>query len=224
MIKQLSQNLTISDSKRAFNKAFPYVIPAVYRRISDELLVELHLLSHQKTFRIDSLFSLGLKALFDSFTEGYQPAHHGQMLFEAICSSNGYDPIKISEQAENLKEAMSNITFDELQEYLTTKKDSAPNFIKTCLSEIQNKNIHYSRIHAVGIITILRYIKGLDENISDDLCSKCLDISEKIGLRKDRVEKDITLYKSTLEKLSQALDLIKESIQRERKKRDESNK
>ena len=224
MIKQLSQNLTISDSKRAFNKAFPYVIPAVYRRISDELLVELHLLSHQKKFKIDSLFSLGLRSLFDAFTEGYQPASQGQMLFEAICSSNGYDPTKISEQASKLKETISNTSYDELQKWLTSNSDSAPNLIKTNLLEIKNQNIHYSRIHAVGLITILSNIKDLDKNISDELCAKASYISEAIGLRKDRVEKDIALYKSSLDKLSQALELIKESIERERRKRDESSK
>ena len=47
----LSVRATISDSKSDFHKEFPYVIPPIYRKLADELLVELHLLSHQKNFK-----------------------------------------------------------------------------------------------------------------------------------------------------------------------------
>ena len=53
----LSVRATISDSKSDFHKEFPYVIPSIYRKLADELLVELHLLSHQKNFKINSIFS-----------------------------------------------------------------------------------------------------------------------------------------------------------------------
>ena len=44
----MSERKTISDSKGFFHNEFPYVIPAIYRKVTDELLVELNLLSHQK--------------------------------------------------------------------------------------------------------------------------------------------------------------------------------
>ncbi|MFM7434760.1 MAG: photosystem II biogenesis protein Psp29, partial [Vulcanococcus sp.] len=43
----MGASLTVADSKRAFHTAFPHVIAPLYRRLVDELLVELHLLSHQ---------------------------------------------------------------------------------------------------------------------------------------------------------------------------------
>ena len=39
----LSVRATISDSKSDFHKEFPYVIPPIYRKLADELLVELHI-------------------------------------------------------------------------------------------------------------------------------------------------------------------------------------
>ena len=59
----------MSDSKEIFHKEFPYVIPAIYRKLADELLVELHLLSHQKDFQINPIFSTGLKKIFEEFTK-----------------------------------------------------------------------------------------------------------------------------------------------------------
>ena len=56
---------TIADSKRAFHQAFPHIIAPLYRRLADELLVELHLLSHQSRFEANGLFSVGLCTVFD---------------------------------------------------------------------------------------------------------------------------------------------------------------
>jgi photosystem II biogenesis protein Psp29 len=82
---------TVSDSKRAFHSAFPHVIVPIYRRLVDELLVELHLLSHQKGFQADGLFAVGLTQVFDSFSTGYRPEAQREPLFQALCSANGFD-------------------------------------------------------------------------------------------------------------------------------------
>ena len=72
---RVSAALTVSDSKRAFHSAFPFVIAPLYRRMVDELLVELHLLSRQAGFQPDSLFACGPVQVFDSFARGYRPEH-----------------------------------------------------------------------------------------------------------------------------------------------------
>ena len=69
----MSAALTVADSKREFHRAFPHVIAPLYRRMVDELLVELHLLSRQTGFRSDALFACGLIQVFDSFAKGYRP-------------------------------------------------------------------------------------------------------------------------------------------------------
>ena len=63
----------MADSKRRFYSAYPRVIPGLYRRVVDELLVELHLLSGQAGFSADALFALGLTQVFDNFMQGLQP-------------------------------------------------------------------------------------------------------------------------------------------------------
>ena len=54
--KKLKEKLTVSDSKKLFHEKFPYVIPGLYKRIVDEMLVELNLLNHQNEFKQDYLF------------------------------------------------------------------------------------------------------------------------------------------------------------------------
>ena len=98
----LSVRATISDSKSDFHKEFPYVIPPIYRKLADELLVELHLLSHQKNFKEDSIFAIGLKEIFITFTNGYKPSEHIDKLFEAICNCNGFDPTAINSSSQEL--------------------------------------------------------------------------------------------------------------------------
>ena len=92
----LSVRATISDSKSDFHKEFPYVIPPIYRKLADELLVELHLLSHQNNFKNNSIFATGLKEIFSKFTNGYKPSDHINKLFNAICNCNGFNPSEIN--------------------------------------------------------------------------------------------------------------------------------
>ena len=115
----LSVRATISDSKSDFHKEFPYVIPAIYRKLADELLVELHLLSHQKNFKKDSIFSTGLKEVFTKFTNGYKPNEHISKLFDAICNCNGFDPAEINNSSEQLASKAKSFTKEDLNSFLS---------------------------------------------------------------------------------------------------------
>jgi len=94
----VSAALTVADSKRAFHRAFPYVIAPLYRRMVDELLVELHLLSRQSGFRNDPLFACGLIQVFDSFGKGYRPDAQREPLLAALCSASGFDAAALRQQ------------------------------------------------------------------------------------------------------------------------------
>ena len=196
----LSVRATISDSKSDFHKEFPYVIPPIYRKLADELLVELHLLSHQKNFKKSPVFAVGLKEIFDKFTIGYKPKEHVNDLFNAICNCNGFNPEEIDSMTVNLVNKLNSIKIEELDEYLLTIKNKI------------NDNDYYSRINAIGIYRIvgeLSFYKDLDEK---ELKNGISSISETLGYSYSRVEKDISLYKSNIEKMKQALEIIAQNI------------
>ena len=192
----MSARATISDSKSDFHKEFPYVIPPIYRKLADELLVELHLLSHQKNFKKNSIFAIGLKEIFNRFTDGYKPTEHINMLFDAICNCNGFNPTEITSESDQLVSKAKSFTKDDINDFITQINN-------------ENKgNEYYSRINAIGIYKIVSEMplfNGLEEKEVNKEISK---ISEQLGYEYSRVEKDISLYKTNIKKMEQALEII----------------
>ncbi len=215
----MSDRKTIADSKRAFHVAFPHVIPPLYRRLADELLVELHLLSHQKGFKPNALFAIGLSKVFESFTEGYRPQEHLHNLFNALCSSNGFDPNHLRQLSDKMLKAVESKTTEELELGLKNTVQSEVNTISNEIEMLRVGNAHYSRLMAIGLTSIFATSKGDESQSPEDYCKIATKVSESMGLPKARVEKDLNLYLANLEKMSQAMELMAETRAREVNKR-----
>ncbi len=221
----MNNKKTISDSKKAFHKAFPYVIPPLYRRITDELLVELHLLSHQRSFRSDSFFAVGYTTVFDAFTDGYKPFEHLGILFEALCKSTGFDAADLRSKATKSLESVKHFSTEDFQSWIKEEGQNAPEFLKKDVQFITSGDQHYSRLLTVGLLTIIKGLKIEEETnkLVDETGQILIRNCEAFGFSINRVERDISNYKSALEKLSQAQELLKETIEQERSKAKTSN-
>ena len=192
----LSVRATISDSKSDFHKEFPYVIPPIYRKLADELLVELHLLSHQTNFKNNSIFATGLTEIFNTFTNGYKPNDHISKLFNAICNCNGFNPLEINTLSEQLIKKANLFTKDELKKFIEQlKKDN-------------KDNIYYSRINAIGIFKLISELPYCKDIKTEEFNKEITCVSKLLGYPYPRVEKDISMYKSNIEKMKQALEII----------------
>ncbi len=194
------QRSTITDSKSDFYKEFPYVIPPIYRKLADELLVELHLLSHQENFKITPVFSVGLRELFYVFTNGYKPNDHITLLFNAICNCNGFEPDEINSKAEELVAILKSIRLKDLSDNIHLIDDN----------KIDDN--YYSRINAIGLYKLISDLPDCDSSEIKALDSETIKLAESIGYPKERVEKDISLYRSNIEKMNQALEIIAQNI------------
>ncbi len=192
----MSARATISDSKSDFHKEFPYVIPAIYRKLVDELLVELHLLSHQKNFKKDSIFATGLKEIFSKFTSGYKPNDHIAKLFNAICNCNGFNPTEINSASEELILKSKSFTKEDLNEFISSLKNE------------KKDQDYYSRISAIGIYSVIKEMAALKDLKDEDINKEISKNAELLGYQYSRVEKDITMYKSNIEKMKQSLEII----------------
>ena len=199
---------TIADSKRAFHQQFPYVISPLYRRMSDELLVELHLLSHQKQFQINPLFAVGLQTVFKAFTKGYRPENHAVELFKALCNSNGFE-------AEGLRSDAA-ATLDEAKKHSDQE-------LETWLTQFRlPDDSHYSRLMAIGVFSLLEAGQGDSGNTENsELKSGAVKLAERLNMSASRIEKDITLYLSSRERLEQAVELMQETLASDRRKREQ---
>ncbi len=211
---------TIADSKKAFHTAFPYVILSLYRRTADELLVELHLLSHQTHFRINALFAVGLCQVFQAFTKGYRPEKQLEPLFAALCSCNGFDGAEIKALAEGSTKAVQGHTVDDVQSWLKSKGKGAPEPLAGGLAAVTEDEFHYSRLVAVGLFSLLSEAQGNESTDPEELSKTVHAIGEQIGLSRPRLEKDLGLYRSNLEKMAQAVELMEETLAAERRKRE----
>ena len=198
---------TIADSKRAFHQAFPHVIAPLHRRIADELLVELHLLSHQDSFKAGHLFSVGLVTVFTRFTQGYRPPEHRDDLMAAICSSNGFDAAELKSAAETSLAAASEHSGDDFNTWI--KEFRLP------------EQSHYSRLMAVGLLALLEAAHGeLKGEDAAELRKKAVEISKEIGMPEERVEKDLGIFASSSERMQQAVELMEETLASERRKKE----
>ena len=216
----VSASLTVADSKRAFHSAFPHVIAPLYRRLVDELLVELHLLSHQQGFQADGLFAVGLTQVFDSFSKGYRPEAQREPLFQALCSANGFDGSALRRQAEEARSGVGHHSLDDVKGWLSNRGEGAPAPIAGLLQGVQRPDFHYSRLVAVGLLSLLQSAQGAEALEPQALRSAAHDIGEAMGLIKDRVDKDLSLYAGNIEKMSQAVELMEETVAAERRRRE----
>ena len=212
--------LTVADSKRAFHRAFPFVIAPLYRRMVDELLVELHLLSHQKGFRAEGLFAVGLIQVFESFSKGYRPEEQRQPLFEALCGSSGFSAGDFETERQAMVAAVGQHSLEELSGWLTSGGAGAPAPIADVLNAVKQADFHYSRLAAVGLLTLLQQAAGADTLEPAALRQSAHEIGEAMGLLKSRLDKDLSLYASNVEKMAQAVELMEETVAADRRRRE----
>ncbi len=188
--------LTVSDSKKLFHEQFPYVISGLYKRIVDEMLVELNLLNHQSEFVQDDLFCIGLTETFNELTKGYKPDEHLIPLFESLCNSSNFEPKKIKE--------ISKRTLEEF-------KEKSLKEISVLLKEKSTSNLYSSRMLNLGIYLIISNATDF-KDIKDSEKNKTIsDIFGNINLSFNKAEKDIGIYKSILVRMEQAKELLQEA-------------
>jgi len=202
----LKEKLTVSDSKKLFHEQFPYVIPGLYKKIVDEILVELNLLSHQNEFTQDYIFCFGLTETFKELMNGYKPEEHLDLLFESLCSSTNFDAKVIREISKNTQEEFKDKSSKALLELLVKKN---------------NTTLYPSRILNLGIYILIsksQDFKDVNESKSNKIIT---DTFEKLNLSINKAEKDIGIYKSSISKMQQAKELIEELRIKDKKKNKE---
>jgi len=193
--KKLKEKLTVSDSKKLFHEKFPYVIPGLYKRIVDEMLVELNLLNHQNEFKQDFLFCVGLTETFKELTKGYKPEKHLNLLFESLCSSSSFEAKEIKEISQKSQKEFKDKSSKDILKLLKEKISSKP---------------YPSRILNLGMYILISNCQDFKEGNESEMNEMIADIFENLNLLPNKAEKDIGIYKSSLSKLEQAKELIEE--------------
>ena len=201
--KKLKEKLTVSDSKRLFHEKFPYVIPGLYKRIVDEMLVELNLLNHQNEFRQDYLFCVGLTETFKELMKGYNPENHLDILFESLCISSNFEVKEIKEISQKSQKEFNGKTLEDKFKLLQEKN---------------NSKLYPSRILNLGIYILISNSQDFQGKNESEINKMIIDFFEKLELPANKAEKDIGIYKNSISKLKQAKELIEELRIKDKKK------
>ena len=212
---------TVSDSKRAFYAAYPRPINSIYRRVIEELLVEMHLLSVNADFKPDPIYYLGIVTSFERLMQGYEPEGDKEKIFNALCTSTDADPETYKSQAGTLLSIAKDKSTSELIEWLNNPEsgDDTGYIVEPIRSISTNDNFKYSRPFAIGIYTLLEESDIELVKDKEKLDATIDTIVDNFGISGDKMKKDLDLYRGNLEKMSQLLKVIEDVLEASRKQR-----
>ncbi len=213
---------TVSETKRTFYSLHTRPINTIYRRVVEELMVEMHLLSVNADFKYDSIYALGVVTTYDRFMQGYKPDEDKESIYNALIKSVEEDPQKYRQDAQKLEELAKNISAKDLVANLSQKRLGNDSDVQALLESIANNpSFKYSRLFAIGLYTLLE--SSDPEMVKDEkLRNEALKtIADSLNLSEDKLSKDLDLYRSNLDKMAQAAIVMADMIAADRKRREQ---
>ena len=216
---------TVSDTKRAFYNLHTRPINSIYRRVVDELMVEMHLLSVNADFSYDPIYALGVVTAFDRFMQGYRPEEDLTSIFSALCQSLQSEPQRYRQDAEQMRsEAAAFTSGDFLAKVRHLEGSEGGSLLNTLQTIASNPKYKYSRLSAIGLYTLLETTDAdlvKDEKRRNEALQT---LGEVLKLSPDKAQKDLELYRGNLEKITQARIVLDDILKADRKKKEERAK
>jgi photosystem II biogenesis protein Psp29 len=137
---------TVSDTKRSFYNDHTRPINSIYRRVVDELMVEMHLHSVNADYRYEPIYALGVVTTFDRFMQSYRPDSDRHSIFNAICKSVEDDPQKYLNDAAQMRNEASSFTANDFLEQIKQSSPDSGGLIGTVRAIAGNPKFKYCRL------------------------------------------------------------------------------
>jgi photosystem II biogenesis protein Psp29 len=213
---------TVSDTKRNFYSKHTRPINSIYRRVVEELMVEMHLLSTNVDFAYNPVYALGVVSSFDRFMTSYRPEGDKQSIFVALCESMGGNAQQYRDDAASLQEFARSMHGQDIVNWLAhpTNDGMGAQLASTIGSIASNPKFKYSRLFGIGLFTLLE--QAAPELLKDEKKREAavLQIGEAMHLPTEKLQKDLDTYRSNLDKLVQMEAVMADLADAERKKRE----
>ncbi len=213
---------TVSDTKRKFYGYHTRPINSIYRRFVEELLVEMHLLSVNVDFSYDRVYALGVVTSFQRFMQGYSPEDDKTSIFNALCQAVDSNSEKYHQDAEAILSAAKGLSIADFKDKLTHVTDNQGGegaLWGTFGAIAASPKFKYSRLFAIGLYTLLMEIDAdliKDEEKRNETITQ---VSSALNFSSEKLQKDLDLYRSNLDKMQQLLTVIEDTLEADRKKR-----
>jgi photosystem II biogenesis protein Psp29 len=213
---------TVSDTKRTFYALHTRPINTIYRRVVEELMVEMHLLSVNVDFSYNPIYALGVVTAFDRFMQGYQPERDQESIFNSICQAVEQEPQRYRQDAESLQAIAQGLPASDLIAWLSQTTTLQPESdLQVQLQAIaHNPNFKYSRLFAIGLFTLLEFSNPDLVKDEKQRTEALKSIADGLHLVDDKLNKDLELYRSNLDKMAQALVVMADMLSADRRKRE----
>jgi photosystem II biogenesis protein Psp29 len=212
---------TVSDTKRAFYTYHTRPINTIYRRVVEELMVEMHLLSVNIDFNYNPIYALGVVTSFERFMQGYQPDRDKEPIFNSLCQAVEDEPQRFQQDAQRMVALAQKLKPLDLIAWLsgTTQLDGTGDLQEQIKAIANNPNFKYSRLFAIGVFTLLEVADP--ELVKDEKqrVEALKNMSVALNISEDKLNKDLELYRGNLDKMAQALIVMADMLSAEQKKR-----
>lgn len=188
-------------------------------------MVEMHLLTVNADFRYDPIYGLGVVTAFDRFMQGYQPDPDKSSIFIALCKSLEDNPERYQQDAEDLRSEAVSIPLSDFQTRVKQlSAETTSGLFGQLRSIAENPKFKYNRLSAIGLYTLLEIMSP--EGVKDETQRNAAltTLAEALNLSADKLQKDLELYRSNLEKMVQAQQVMADILQADRKKKEERAK
>jgi len=216
---------TVSDTKRAFYTSHTRPINSIYRRVVEELMVEMHLLSVNADFRYNPIYALGVVTTFDRFMQGYRPDADKASIFNALCQAMGGNPDQYRQQAEQLRSEASSLSVESFQENLKHLDTAYGDGLMAQLRGVaDNPNFKYSRLFGVGLYALLEQMNPAIAKDNQQRDAFLESVSQSLKLPTEKIQRDLEIYRSNLDKFAQAQAALEDILKADHKKKEERAK
>ena len=217
---------TVAETKAAFQKGYQRPINSVYRRFVEEFLTELHLVTVNNRFAYNPFFALGVVEVFRQFMQGYTPETEPDKILAAACQALQLKPTVIQQDARKLVELLESSDPDRALGVLRLQNTADDiGGLTGILAKIRDDSaFHYSRTFLLGLFIAFEKVAG-SLGDADRRKDVFVELTQTLNLSKERVEKDLDLYRSNIDKLAQAQAVVRDLAEasRRQKSRDDDS-
>ena len=120
------------------------------------------------------------------------------------------------QDATDLLGAVDGLTWDSLM------SGGATGTLEAAMTKVSgNPKFKYSRVFAIGVYTLLEKLDAEKLKDKEGLNTALKTVAESLNLSVDKVQKDLELYRSNLEKMAAAQIVMADILAADRKKRDQ---
>jgi photosystem II biogenesis protein Psp29 len=213
---------TVSDTKRKFYNSYTRPINSIFRRVVEELIVEMHLLLVNDEFNYDSIYALGVVSSFDRFMANYRPEEDKAPIFVALCQAVDSSVEKYRQDASAVKIIGDQLGEDALGKLVGMTTGDATDALSQNIKAVSdNPKFKYSRLFGIGLFTLIEGAAPEKLNTEEGRKESIEKLSAALKLPADKLGKDLDSYRSNLSKLVQMEAAMADVLEAGRKKREQ---